>query len=536
MIGEWEPPEERIEHAPRPRRRDHDERAPSLTRAPGRRPSRQRSREAVRQPRRAQRHQRGGPALGADRGRGDPRGRDRRRSACSSASRSSSSPDEQAKLRSSASTAPSSRASRSGSSTRRTSPASSTRPSSAGPAGSSRAGAARCGARARLPGLGAAQPGPRRGHLSGRPLRAQRLRESGTTPGTAATTCSATASCSRRWRRCSASAWSGPSRSSPRGDLCRARPPALRRRGASCRLWFGAGIARGCSPGGSPSSLGVAFGLGALLAADARRPTAAIALAALDRPREPGRGSVRRARRRAIALAGQRRDGALAGDRGGGPIASSSTSPSRSAAASRFAFSTFFAIPLLALAVLWLVPERYRALRIGACSTRRWPWPCSLVPNSARRQRHPPRRAGRRPRAGAGALAAGPAAGARRSRFRCSTGSWSPRSATCGKAAGDPATERAFYEPLLAELDLLAGRRSRIQIPPTENRWEAAYVAPASRSRAAGCASSSPTTSTSSRTATSPPPPTATGSTSTRSPTSRSPTPSSTISPMTRSR
>jgi ATP-dependent RNA helicase DeaD len=31
-IGEWEPPEERIEHAPRPRRRDHDDSKPKPTR------------------------------------------------------------------------------------------------------------------------------------------------------------------------------------------------------------------------------------------------------------------------------------------------------------------------------------------------------------------------------------------------------------------------------------------------------------------------------------------------------------------------
>ncbi len=47
------------------------------------------------------------------------------------------------------------------------------------------------------------------------------------------------------------------------------------------------------------------------------------------------------------------------------------------------------------------------------------------------------------------------------------------------KAAGDPSTERAFYEPLLAELDRLgAGGALRVQVPPTKNRWEAAYVAP----------------------------------------------------------
>ena len=56
-IGEWESPEERLEHAPRPRQ--------PRARPIGAR-GRGRQREALRQPRRAQRDRRGGPALGAD--------------------------------------------------------------------------------------------------------------------------------------------------------------------------------------------------------------------------------------------------------------------------------------------------------------------------------------------------------------------------------------------------------------------------------------------------------------------------------------
>ena len=65
-IGEWEPPEERLEHAPRPRRREREAKLDGG-----------RQRKAVRQPRQARRHRRRGPALGADGGRGDPRGSDR---------------------------------------------------------------------------------------------------------------------------------------------------------------------------------------------------------------------------------------------------------------------------------------------------------------------------------------------------------------------------------------------------------------------------------------------------------------------------
>ena len=98
-IGEWETPEERLEHAPRPRRRERSKpvvsepsaRLSPRTTARGTRLSRrsrsprtrrrvdkQRPGQALRQPWRAQRHHRGGPALGPARGRrparrGDPR-------------------------------------------------------------------------------------------------------------------------------------------------------------------------------------------------------------------------------------------------------------------------------------------------------------------------------------------------------------------------------------------------------------------------------------------------------------------------------
>lgn len=45
-------------------------------------------------------------------------------------------------------------------------------------------------------------------------------------------------------------------------------------------------------------------------------------------------------------------------------------------------------------------------------------------------------------------------------------------------ARGEPATNAAYYAPLVAELEELAGDRPiRVQIPPTRSRWEAVYVA-----------------------------------------------------------
>lgn len=46
------------------------------------------------------------------------------------------------------------------------------------------------------------------------------------------------------------------------------------------------------------------------------------------------------------------------------------------------------------------------------------------------------------------------------------------------RGQGDPSTEASYYAPLLAELEQRAGDEPvRIEIPPTRERWEAAYVA-----------------------------------------------------------
>jgi hypothetical protein len=55
---------------------------------------------------------------------------------------------------------------------------------------------------------------------------------------------------------------------------------------------------------------------------------------------------------------------------------------------------------------------------------------------------------------------------------------WSATLRDVEAAAGDPSTERAFYEPLVAELeDVSAGKPIRVEIPPTRSRWESVYVA-----------------------------------------------------------
>ena len=56
---------------------------------------------------------------------------------------------------------------------------------------------------------------------------------------------------------------------------------------------------------------------------------------------------------------------------------------------------------------------------------------------------------------------------------------WTATVRDVAAADGDPSTERAYYAPLLAELADRAGEGPiRVEVPPTRNRWESAYVAP----------------------------------------------------------
>jgi hypothetical protein len=143
-----------------------------------------------------------------------------------------------------------------------------------------------------------------------------------------------------------------------------------------------------------------------------------------------------------------------------------------------FVFSAFIAIPLLAAVVLWLVPPEYPAVRIGAVlyalgALAAFVIDTPLGGNVTR----------------LGALVAGPLLAL----LVWPRGRWVVLAVSVpllywqliapvrdvSKASGDPSTERAFYEPLLAELDRLGEPGSfRLHIPPTKNRWEAAYVAP----------------------------------------------------------
>ena len=265
------------------------------------------------------------------------------------------------------------------------------------------------------------------------------------------------------------------------GGAVRAPGAAAIRRRRRCvpSLWFAAAIGVWLLTGRIPFLLAVPFGLGALLAADSSRLLAAALLAALASLASPVAGLFVALAGAAIALAGERGRGlALAARRRGPDRGAQPRLPDRR---------------LRAVRVLRL--HRDPAARPSSCSG--WSRPstgrCGSAPSST------PLLALAlfvidNPLGGnvtrLGALFAGPVLAL----VLWPRGRWvviavsipllywqliAPVRDVAQGVAGDPSTERAFYEPLLAELDRLAAAREsfRIEIPPTKNRWEAAYVA-----------------------------------------------------------
>jgi hypothetical protein len=55
---------------------------------------------------------------------------------------------------------------------------------------------------------------------------------------------------------------------------------------------------------------------------------------------------------------------------------------------------------------------------------------------------------------------------------------WAPTDSVVTDPATNPATQSSFYHPLIATLDALDAGPVRVEIPPTKEHWESAYVAP----------------------------------------------------------
>ena len=247
---------------------------------------------------------------------------------------------------------------------------------------------------------------------------------------------------------------------------------------AAAALWFALAAVATLLSGRLTFLLGVATGLGALLALSSRRPAPAAVLAVVTTLASPVAGLFLALTAVAAGLAAPGRR-AVAGLVAGGALAPAvalaglfpegGTEP--------FAASAFWpALAAIAL-VAAVLPARERALRIGAalyalaCAAA-YVLATPLGGNVTR----------------LGALVAGPVAvgalsGHRRpalvAAIALPLAYWQvyPAARDVARAAGDPSVATAYYAPLLRFLQRRPGT-FRVEIPFTANHWEAARVAP----------------------------------------------------------
>jgi hypothetical protein len=243
-------------------------------------------------------------------------------------------------------------------------------------------------------------------------------------------------------------------------------------------LWFGAGMIATLLSGRLTFALGVAIGLAALLALDSRRPWAAAPLAAATSFASPVAGFFLLLIGAALAASGDRTRGATVALPAAAPIAAMafafpSTGPEP------FVLSSLAGTVAVGLGVFLALPRRERLLRFGAglylaAAACVFTVPNALGGNVARLS----------------CLLAGPLVflaldGPRRRLLLALLAipllywQWQGAIRDVSRAAGDPAVQRDFYTPLLAELEQRSGGVPvRIEIPPTLDRWEVYYMSP----------------------------------------------------------
>jgi hypothetical protein len=256
-------------------------------------------------------------------------------------------------------------------------------------------------------------------------------------------------------------------------------------------LWFAAGVVTLLADGQLTFSLGVVFALATMRALQLRRPAPALALAAACALSSPVA---------AVFLAGVLVAGSIdlpAGRRAPGVRADGIQVACLAfglvlipnllfpgAGQFPFVFSSYVAVPLWCGSALFLTrrlgeeESELRQVLIGyaLAATALWLVPNAVGGNAVR----------------LGALFGGPVLAAvllaRRPRapiwfvvlFLAGSLYWQLNAsvAQIARSVGDPSTKAAYFEPLARWLHSHGGEGVRVEVPPTVNHWESAYLAP----------------------------------------------------------
>jgi hypothetical protein len=243
-------------------------------------------------------------------------------------------------------------------------------------------------------------------------------------------------------------------------------------------LWFGAGTIAMVLSGRLTFALGVAIGMAALVALDRERPVLALPLAAATSFASPVAGFFLCLIAGALVLTGARRKGVSLAAFAAAPIAVMALA-FPTAGPEPFVLSSLAGTLAVTLAVIVFLPREERLLRRGAALyggavLLAYAIPNTLGGNVVRLSN----------------LAAGPVlalglSGPRRRLLLALLAvpllywQWQGAIRDVSRASTDPSVNRSFYAPLLTTLETrTAGAPVRIEIPPTQDRWEGYYVAP----------------------------------------------------------
>jgi hypothetical protein len=243
-------------------------------------------------------------------------------------------------------------------------------------------------------------------------------------------------------------------------------------------LWLGAGAIAMVFSGRLTFALGIAIGIGALLALDRDRLVPTALLAAATSLTSPVAGFFLLLFGGALALTGSRLKGAV--------LAVSAIAPLAFMAVffpvtgeEPFVASSFRGTLIVVLLVLLVLPRSERLLRLGTALYAGAVVLAFAIPNAMGGN------VVRLSNLAAGPVVALAVAGPRRRLILALVAlpllywQWQPAYRDVSGASGDPSVEQGFYAPMLSELKERAGDAPvRIEVPPTQHRWEAHYVAP----------------------------------------------------------